>query len=160
MFFRYQSWWHFKSIQLRQSTKQVKARRAEALPTIFTLCLFQSLHPIMLFCLQPCAKGKIARRIRFVKTPARESTTAHVHQASMATSVKVLYTRPHWCLLQLGRYRADWGIWRGAVLSHRNLDLCLEEAAVMMDYCNYQNWHGLALFTTGTGCLILWIIVL
>lgn len=42
------------------------------------------------------------------------------------------------------------GIWSSA----------LEEAAVMMDYCNYQNWHGLAQFTTGTSRLMLWIIVL
>lgn len=42
------------------------------------------------------------------------------------------------------------GIWSSA----------LEEAAVMMDYCNYQNWHSLAQFTTGTSRLMLRLMVL
>lgn len=41
--------------------------------------------------MQTRVRRKIARRTRIVNTPARESPTAHVLQASTVTSVKVLY---------------------------------------------------------------------
>lgn len=162
--FRSQNWWCFRSIQLRRKTKQVKASpaTAQALPNIFTSCLFLTPHTAMLWHIQPRVKRKTARRTRFVNTPARESPTAHVLQASTATSVKVFHTPPRLTLTagswagreQTGVFKEELcyptGIWSSA----------LEEAAVMMDYCNYQNWHGLAQFTTGTSRLMLWIIVL
>lgn len=96
-----QNWWCFRLIQLRQKTKQVKASKTKALPKFFTYS-FQILtpHPAMLFHLQPCVKRKIARGTRFVNTPAPELTTVHALQASMVTSVKVLYAWPGWRLLQ------------------------------------------------------------
>lgn len=108
--------------------------------------------------LQLCVKGMTARHTRSVNTPAPGLTTARALRASTATSVKVLRTRPtagSWAgREQTGVFEEELcyptGMWSSA----------LEEAAAMIDYCNYQNWHVLAQFTTGTGRLMLWIIVL
>lgn len=91
--------------------------------------------------MQPRVKRTAAARTRFVNKPARESSTALVLQASMATSVKVACT---WLRLMLSA-----GSWAGREQTGVfKEDLCyptgiwssaLEEAAEMMDYCNYQN---------------------
>lgn len=85
-----QNLWRFRLIQLRQKTKQVKASTAAALPGFFTFSLILTPHPVLLFHLQPCVKRKTARSTESVNTPAPDSTTVHVLQASMVTIVKVL----------------------------------------------------------------------
>lgn len=149
-----------RSTQPRQKTKQVKANNDYnwSCAKHFQGNLVLTTQPVALFHLQPCVKT--ARSSRYVNTAALEPTTVHALQDTMGTSVKVLYTRPAWGLLA--------GSWAGSKQQTRVFEeeLCyptgiwsaaLEEAAVMMDYCNYQNWHGLAQFTTGNlGTPVAW----
>lgn len=157
-----QSCYQFRSTPPRQKTRQVKASAApvKALAKRF-LILFTS-QRFTFFHLQPRVKSWTARRTRSVNTPARESTTARVFQASTVTTVKVLCSWPGWCSLQAaGQVERQTGVFEEELCYPTGIWIpALEEAAVMMDYCNYQNWHGLAQFITGTSRLMLWIIVL
>lgn len=85
-------------------------------------------------------KKRTARRTSSVNTPAQESTTARVRRASTVTSVKVMCSWSGWhSLMAPGQVERQAGIFEEELCYPTGIWIpALEEAPVMMDYCNYQ----------------------
>lgn len=160
--------WCLRSIQLRQKTKQVKASTAYSSSQIFPhavwfLHLSLSLCFFFFFSIRSPVWRRRLQEAADLWTHQLGNLQLHMCCGLLRWQVwRYCTPGPGWLLAagswagrkQTGVFKEELcyptGIWSSA----------LEEAAVMMDYCNYQNWHGLAQFTTGTSRLMLWIIVL
>lgn len=148
------------STEAENQTGKSSSASAQALPESLTWCSTLTPQPAVLFHMLFCAASCDEEDCK--KNQICEYTSTGVSNCTCASGFygdkcEGMPAGAHG--RRLGRYRGRLGFFNEELFYPTvTWSRAREEAAVMMDSCNYQNWHGLAQFTTGTRRLMLWII--